>query len=339
MRIALYSSKRPRCGISTYTDYLAKAFVSLGHEVQYFRCQAPFEQNLAEILAWKPNVFHFQHEPSIMPPDDVAVSMAKKLRSNGAGVFLTLHTENRQTTASGIKICPNWKAIVVHRPSLMLDATVIAMPCPVADKKADKLALRLKYGLPPSAIILTTTGFLIPWKDHGEVVKHLLPWLRGRTDVMLQVIAAPHFNQDLAPYAQQTTASLAESARQIGRNRLAHISSYPSDDELLERIQLSDLGYVWCPMHTGSMSAAGALFSSARVPLVATDSTHYLYLGEGTIHAPKSSMPTFVKLIQQTVEDEAGRAKLAAEQEKVYQERNYRATAKQHIDLYEREKA
>jgi len=339
MKIALYSSKRQRCGISTYTDYLAQAFASLGHDVRYYKCQAPFEGNLDEVLAWKPDVFHFQHEPSIMPPDDISVKMAKQLRAKGTEVFLTLHTENRQTTASAIRICPNWKAIVVHRPSLMLDASVITMPCPVADKKPDKMALRLKYGFAPSAIILTTTGFLIPWKDHGEVVKQLLPWLRGRTDITLQVIAAPHFNQDLAAYAQQTTASLAESARQIGRNRLHHVSSYPSDDELLERLQLSDLGYVWCPMHTGSMSAAGAMYTSARIPLVATDSTHYLYLGDGTTHAPKSSMPGFVKLIQETVENEAERVKLTQAQETVYQERNYRATAKKHIELYEREKA
>lgn len=339
MRVALYSSKRPRCGISTYTDYLAQALAGLGHDVRYFRAQAPYDENFAEVLAWKPEIFHFQHEPSIMPPDDVAVKYAQQLRAKGCKVFLTLHTENRQTTASAIRICPNWKAVIVHRPSLMFDATVIAMPCPVADRKVDQIALRQKYGIPFDAFVVTTTGFLIPWKDHAEVARQMLPWLRERSSVVLQVIAAPHFNQDLVPYAQQATASLAASAREVGRNRILHIASYPSDDELLERTQLSDLGYVWCPMHTGSMSAAGALFTSARVPLVATDSTHYLFLGDGALYAPKTSIAGFVKMIKQVASEPETLRRLAALQEQVYQERNYRATAQKHVELYEKEKA
>src|SRR5579872_249364 len=111
MKIALYSSKRPRCGISTYTDYLAQAFAQLGHDVRYYKCEAPFETNFSQVLEWKPDVFHFQHEPSIMPPDEVSVKYAQQMRAKGIKVFVTLHTENRQTTASAIRICPNWKAI------------------------------------------------------------------------------------------------------------------------------------------------------------------------------------------------------------------------------------
>lgn len=340
MKIALYSSKRPRCGISTYTDHLARALAELGHDVRYYQAKAPFEEGFREIHAWKPDIFHFQHEPSIMPPDELSAKFARELRDRKASVFLTLHTENRQTVKSGIQICPNWRAIVLHRPSLMIEATVIPMPCPVAPapKGIERMALRQKYGFDPRSTILSTTGFLIPWKDHAEVIRQLLPWLKQRSEVVLQVVAAPHFNPDVAPYAQQATAAIAGFAKEIGKNRIQHIASYPSDEELLERLILSDLGYVWCPMHTGSMSAAGALFTSARVGLVATDSTHYLYLGDGTVHASKTSMGAFAKMIQDTAGSKEQLAKLSQLQEQVYQERNYLITAKKHLELYEREK-
>lgn len=344
MKIALYSSKRERCGISTYTEVLAVALRALGHDVEYYSSRLPYDPRFKQILAWRPDVFHFQHEPSIMPPDSVAAKFANELRDRGTKVFLTLHTENSNTVKAARQILKNMAAAIMHRPSLLLqDAMVIPMPCPVLDPLPDRSELREKYVFPKNAFVISTVGFLIPWKDHPRIVQLMGSWLAEHPEAHLQVIASPHFNSDLQSYASQATVAIMEFMENFGQlytpGRIRHVNHYPSDQELLERVALSDLGYVWCPMHTGSASAAGAMFTSARCPLVASDSTHYAYLGEGIIRSSKDNLPGFVQTIQKIAGNPELLASLRKEQEAVYKERNYLEIARRHVELYLKEKA
>jgi hypothetical protein len=340
MRISFYSSKRERCGISTYTDHLSMALVKLGHQVSYYKCQQPFEDNFAPALKAKPDVFHFQHEPSIMPPDPVSVKFADELRRGGTKVFITLHTENSSTVKSSREIVSNPKAVIMHRPSLMIDATVIPMPCPSSDVAMDKQRLRQKYGYPEKGLIVSTIGFLIPWKAHSQIVEHMVPWLQLNPLAHLQVIASAHFNKDLVGIAKDETALIDVQARAVGKRRIQHISHYPNDQEVLERLFISDVGYVWCPMHTGSSSAAAALFTTARCPLVATTSTHYAYLGDDNIvRASKDNMNAFLATLKNVAANPEQLASLREAQERIYRERNYLATAAKHVELYGRETA
>jgi hypothetical protein len=332
MKIALYSSKLDRCGISTYTSNLADALTALGHEVQYFSSQPPYEPRFQEILAWKPDVFHFQHETSIMPGGGEIARFSAMLRQNGSKIFITLHTDGLEN----INIARSAGPIILHRPSQYApDAHILPMPCTNAPSLPEKIAARRHFGFPDSAFVISTVGFMIPWKEHPKILELMIPWIRSRPDVHLQLIASAHFNSDLQGYAHLCRQQIAQiAAGSALSDRIHHVDSYPSDRELVNRLSMSDLGYVWCPFDTASASAAGSQFVSAKCPLVATDSSHYATLGDGVVRSRKESMSEFIQLIQKTAEDLGLLDRLRSNHDAVYAARNYTETARKHLMIY-----
>jgi hypothetical protein len=336
MKIALYSSKRERCGISTYTDHLENALAMIGHDVRHWGSGAPYEQTFDEARAWKPDVFHFQHETSIMPPEPMIEKYSNLMSRDGVRVMITLHTENEGTLRVAKKATAAGSGrIIMHRPSTdATDIVFLPMPCTRFGPLPEKLAMRRKYGLPEDAFVVSTVGFMIPWKDHPKIVATMVPWLRKREDVHLQVIASEHFNESVRSYADTCRKEIRSIARTFEEPRIHHIDGYPSDTELIERLVASDLGYVWCPFDTGSSSAAAAQFTTARCPLVASDSSHYAFLGTGIVRGPKDNMSAFVRLIEETAGDKALLKALRENQWTMYRERNYLMTAQKHVELY-----
>jgi glycosyltransferase involved in cell wall biosynthesis len=336
LKIALYSSKRERCGISTYASHLELALATLGHDVRHWGSGHPCERTFEEVRAWKPDVFHFQHESSIMPPEPVIEKYSGLMTREGTRVMITLHTEDEATLRVARKVANGRPGrIIVHRPtSDAPEAVHVPMPCTCVGPLPERTALRRRFDLPEDAFVVSTVGFMIPWKDHPKIVAAMLPWLRKRKDVHLQVIASEHFNESLRPYADICRKQIFASSLELKENRIRHVDGYPSDAELVDRLVASDLGYVWCPFDTGSSSAAAAQFTTARCPLVATDSSHYAFLGTGIVRGPKDNVNAFIELIQKTSDDQTLLGSLRANQWRMYLERNYLATALRHVELY-----
>ena len=340
LKIALYSSKRERCGISTYTEQLADSFSVLGHDVRYFGSQAPYEKTFEEILAWEPDVFHAQHETSIMPPEPVFEKYLKRIAQGGARLAFTLHTESTEAVQFAKRVLKGQKRIIMHRPSeAVKDAVVIPMPCTNVGTVSSKVGFRRKYDFPDDAFVVSTVGFMIPWKDHPKIAESLVPWMLENPKIHLQVIASEHFNESLKVYADECRERLERVAARFPEGRVRHIDGYPSDRELIERLIASDLGYVWCPFETASSSAAAAQFVSAKCPLVASGSTHYDLLGPGVVRSRKGDVPDFVKTILSTAGSEELLAKMRSSQWSTYRERNYLTTAIKHLELYGRDDA
>jgi len=332
-KIALYSSNRERCGISTYTEHLGQALASLGHDVCHWGSQHPARTS-DQLLLWKPDIFHVQHESSIMPPEAVLFHQAETARGFGGKVFMTMHTESEENLRVARRIAGATGAIIAHRPIQKApDVVVVPMPCTTVGILPSRESLRKKFSLPQDAFILSTVGFMIPWKDHPRIAEIMVPWLRRRPDVFVQVIAAEHFNPDVSVYAGACRDALSRISKSVG-SRILHVDGYPSDTELVERLAASDLGYVWCPFDTGSSSAAAAQFITARCPLVATDSSHYAYLGTGISRGSKKSMEAFVDLVMGVAADQAVLDRLRAAQWVEYKSRNYIETARKHLGLY-----
>lgn len=334
MRIALYSSKRERCGISTYTAQLEKAFIALGHEVQYFSSFDPYVEVFARIIAWKPDVIHVQHEMSIMPQDSELHGYLSQVKTTcGTRIAVTFHTDSEAAINSWYQSFPKGTLVILHRPSKgMRDAKIVPMPCTMLDPLPDRFQMREKYHFPKDAFIISTVGFMIPWKQHPELIGMIAPWIM-RKPAMLQVIASAHFNPTLKAYADVCQKQISDVAGRM-EGRLHHIVNYPSDEEVVERLAASDLGYVWCPFDTGSSSAAGAQFTTARCPLVASDSSHYSNLGKGLVYAPKNDMTAFVEMVIKVSSNPEFLWHLKTAQEATYQERNYLQTAKIHLMYY-----
>jgi hypothetical protein len=302
--------------------------------VRYFSSREPYDETFSEIRAWRPDVFHIQHETSIMPPEQTLERYAALMTREGIKVMVTLHTENdgtlRLAKASTLAIP---KRVILHRPTpSATDAVVIPMPCTTLGVAGSREELRKKFGFPKDAFIISTVGFMIPWKDHPKIVETLAPWISEHEKIHLQVIASEHFNPVFSGYAQGCREQISRFAAKIPR--ILHIDGYPDDRELVERLVASDLGYVWCPFDTGSSSAAAAQFTTARCPLVATDSSHYAFLGSGIVRSPKGDLDAFVKSIKSTSINADLLKKLRENQWTMYLERNYLETARKHLDLY-----
>jgi len=336
LKIALYSAKRERCGISTYTEHLAESLALLGHDVRYFNCQPPYEPTLEEIMEWEPDVVHVQHETSIVPPADVLEKYLGMIAAKGTRVIFTLHTATQAAAQLAGRIGAPYKSVVTHRPSEdAKGSVVIQMPCTNVGLGLDRTALRNIFDLPQDALVVSTVGFMIPWKAHAEIAESLAAWMAADPAVHLQIIASEHFNESLKGHAQECRKRLDRLADRFP-GRLLHIDGYPSDRELIERLAASDLGYVWCPFDTASSSAAAAQFVTAKCPLVASASTHYDSMGDGVLRADKTDVPGFARLIQKTARNRELLEKLKAGQWATYKDRNYLMTAMRHLDLYER---
>lgn len=338
LKIALYSSKRERCGISTYTDQLADSLSLLGHDVRYYGSQAPYEATFDEMLSWGPDVLHVQHETSIMPPDHVLEKHLNLISRGGSKIFFTMHTEASEAVQLAKRVLNGRKSVVMHRPSeTVKDAVVIPMPCTNIGTVDDKAGLRRKFDFPDAAFVISTVGFMIPWKDHPKIAESLVPWMLENPQIHLQIIASEHFNESLRGYAAECRQRLDRVAARFPEGRVRHIDGYPSDRELIERLMASDLGYVWCPFETASSSAAAAQFISAKCPLVASGSTHYDLLGPGVVRSLKADLPDFVKAIRATAAGGELLASLRSSQWSTYRERNYLMTAVKHLELYGRD--
>lgn len=330
MKIALYSSKRPRCGIATYTSYLEEVLRKTGADVRHWGSLSNPDQTFSEIRSWDPEVFHIQHEQSIMPKNEVLTRFTDG-RATKKNV-LTLHTESSSSVELSCR--GSIQATVIHRlPKLLKNAHVLPMPCPVQEGRVERDELRRRHGFPAGAFVVSTLGFMLPWKMTVEVADHLLPWLRSKPDVYLQVIASQHFNPSTAEYMRKSSGNLAALSATVG-GRIRHVSHYPSDQEVLDRLLLSDLGYVYCPFDTESASAAASLFVSARCPTVTSASTHYEHLICHTIRVPKGDLEVFTKAIVDTAQNPDLLLRLRESNEFLYAEMNYLECARKHMRIY-----
>lgn len=329
MKVALYSSLRPRCGISTYACHLEEALRGLGADVRHWGSLRPHGEAFGEMREWDPDVVHVQYEVSIMPPRQALSDLARGRRAAGRRAVITLHSESRTgaEAASG-----GFSAVLLHRPPTFLpSARVVTMPCPTHEP-SPRAALRARYGFPEDALVLSTVGFLLPWKRTAEIAARLAPWL-VRRGAHLQVVAPEHFSPEARGHAAVCSKDLADLSAATG-GLVRHISGYPPDGELVERLSLSDLGYVYCPEDTGSSSAAASLFVSARCPLVTSTSTHYDHLLCRSARGPKEDVGAFAEAVREAAGDRDLLLRLGAAMEEMYAETNYRECARRHLEVY-----
>lgn len=331
MRVALYSSKKPRCGIATYSEYLEYELRRLGTDVRHWGSLVNDDAVFSEIRSWSPDVFHVQYERSIMPARGVLGSFTRDCAARGRKNVVTFHSESTESTELLSFKC--FHGVIVHWIPQFVGAKIIRMPCPVY-APSDKGKLRGRYGFATDAFVVSTVGFLLPWKKTEEIVRLLVPWLKKRPKAVLQVIASMHFSQDSRSYSDVCSATLRKLSASVD-GRIKHISGYPSDVEVLDRLALSDLGYVYCPFDTASASAAASLFVSARCPLVTSTSTHYDHLIPYTVQAPKENTETFAGTIVKSAEDAALLLRLRSAYERLYAETNYNEAARTHLNIYE----
>jgi len=116
-------------------------------------------------------------------------------------------------------------------------------------------------------------------------------------------------------------------------NKVIHITQYVSQQELNERLFMSDLGFLWSGIETESSSASLKEFVAARLPLIKTNSNHYHDINIGCITVSKD-MDIFVAKVMEIYNNRAILDGLKADMEDMYNKLNYNENINNFIGIF-----
>lgn len=316
----VFNSTNERCGVREYGDELSAELDKLGLGTSRHRIDDL--GTLARAAAGATVLLHA--EPSILPPGfDAAVNRAKLQGARVVVCYHYLDTEQLSRFASSAAVLVQHRDYGLGHPRLV----TVPLACPVYDNWESLPALRARLGLPAGRRLLTTVGFLAPWKRVPETAEALLPHLAPR-DLHLQLVTPVHYSGAGRDELRRLTEVAAGH-----RDRVTVVDSYVPKRELLDRVAVSDLGFVYHGADTGSVSAATKCFVATRCPLVVTSSSHASDVALGVERVPSRDLGTFVDRLLRLVDDADRLKGLRAEAEIEYARVNMSVVARRYAEL------
>ncbi len=312
------STSRHNCGIAAYTQALME---SLGNAT---------EQKLVDILTLKSpeqipdcDLLHLHYEGSIFPGEQRIREICHAMRARGAKIVCTFHT----IEPTIVNVLVTEKLIdlaIIHwpAPGMEINANTVAvlggMGIPAYQQAAPlhRETLREEYGFPISAKILSTFGFASIGRGHFEILNELAPFLLYHKDIHLQLLLPENaFNPLGFQYAHQQIEAIV---KQFNIARQVHVEKqFMPSLEILNRLWMSDVGFLYLGSDTLSSSAAIRHFIAARLPLVVTPSLHFADV-RGGVARSSFSESDFAHDTLALLEDGETRSRLGREHEETY---------------------
>lgn len=320
--LIVYTSPHQQCGVREYARELDDQLQSLG--VSFSEVPLTDLTALRNAAPGQPFLLHV--EPSLLTHDfDNALSSALQRGAYVAACFHylddTLYKRFRHRA----------HAMVRHRDYGIHDARMHEVPlgCPVYEPPplSAKQELRARFGLPHDAVVVTTVGFLSPWKQIPETALQLASRLPDNAHV--QLICPSHFSGESASETSKLTGIINMHVK-----KMTWTSAFIPRSELLDRVACSDLGFVYHPVNTGSCSAATKPFVSARCPVVVTTSNHSSDVREGAFRTPHLDIPQFVETVVGLAQNAHSLHALRAGMQRDYERLNMRRVAEQYLDVF-----
>jgi glycosyltransferase involved in cell wall biosynthesis len=335
LKIGFLSSWQIRCGIATYTKHHYDALVNLGHKVTVYDYALSQKEILEKLQEDMPDIFHVQYERGFLPHQPVSqfIDFLQQVKNLGIKVVVTMHSEELCT----LDVAKTADQCIYHKEPIYIDRSanhklhVIPHGVPLYTPSIPREKLREKYGFAPHEKILTTFGFLVSWKNHAEILNALVPLLKRNPHYKLQLLTAFNDYDPAACLAEKIKIKRVIEQHAL-ENQVIHITEFLPEHEVLERLYCSDLGYLWGDVNSTSSSGAFKQFIAARLPLVATECTHYPRITSGMIRTPINK-ERFVTSIEKALCN-ANLDQLRTKLESVYQQLNYNTIINQHIAIY-----
>jgi hypothetical protein len=131
----------------------------------------------------------------------------------------------------------------------------------------------------------------------------------------------------------EPTYELIRVRTAIKRGR--HSTDFLAERDLLDLVHASDLGFVFHPIHTGSVSAATKQFVSARCPLVVTSSAHASDIDNGILRVNSFEPSDLAKEVRRVAEDSELRVRLTEGMASEYNRLNMNEVATRYLELFE----
>lgn len=317
--LIVYVSQHEQCGIKEYGRELDEQFRQLG--VSFVEVPLSDLAALRNAAPGQPFLIHV--EPSLLVADfDNALASALQ---RGAYIAVCFHYFDDPLYR---RFRHRAHAMVRHRDYGVGDPRMHEVPlgCPVFEPPASKREFRAKYGLPLDSKILTTVGFLARWKQLPDVAQALIS--RLAPDEHLQMICPAHFSGESRQEWQRLQSVV------LGAEQVTWTSEFVPQQEMLERVAASDLGFVYHAVNTGSCSAATKPFVSARCPVVLTNSNHGSDVREGAFRASTMDLHGFAQAVLGLSRNPHSLHHYVAGMQRDYERLNMRRVAEQYLDVF-----
>lgn len=329
MKLTVVHSPQKRCGVREYGVQLDRSLRELGVEI----VEHTFAGIPAAFDSTPPGgavLVHF--ERGLVNPTQLS-QYARWARSRGVRVAFCCHWYDYNHMQEFYVDAAD--RFVLHRGgygNLMPGSVVIPLGCPVYEPNEGRTALRAKLGLPAKATVMTTIGFLARWKRLPHVATAMLSAIEPYPHLFVHFHTPwPYYNDDAKHDEPLIRDVIAQHAH---GERLKFSTEFLSEKDTLDVAFASDLGFVFHPFHTHSVSAATKQFVSARRPLVVTNSSHANDLQCGVVRVDTFDVWTFAREVVSVALDKARAEVLRDEMQAEYARVNMNAVAKQYIELF-----
>lgn len=315
--IVSFSSGAERCGVNEYSVGLARQLRISGQAVTELRLAQT--EVLAAAGSGSEVLLHV--EPSLLVNGfDEA---ARRAQARGAKVVSCCHYFDRAV----FERCAGFSDVVVaHRDYGIRHPKLVEIPlgCPVYSP-VSREALRGRFDF--RTRVVTTLGFLSPWKKIPDLVELLLPRVVER-GARLQVLCPTHFSGDKTHEDSRLRRAIQ------GHPSVIWMVDFLPEQEVLERVAASTLGALYHGNDTGSVSAANNMFVSARCPLVLTSSNHDASVVHGAERLAGFDLLAYVDKVVEVLDDEPTLHRLRSGMEIDYQRLNQAAVAQRYVELF-----
>jgi hypothetical protein len=325
MRIrSVHSMRGERCGIHQYGAQLDRSFQKLGIDVS----TSTYDLLPKDVQSGEVVLFHY--EPSLITSPLPFQECMKRVRQVGGKIVFCCHWYKHSETTKYDSFVDKY---ILHRtyPDANSRSVVIPLGAPLYDLPSeDRSSLRGRFGLPVDRFILTTVGFLAEWKKMPDVVERLADVLPDSMLVRVQA-PLPYLAAGKAYYQQDIAL---KKAAEKWPGRVIASTDFLSEKDLTDLVHASDLGFVFHPQDTGSVSAATKQFVSARVPVVVTGSTHAADVVRGVRRVGSFEIDVFAREVVRIASDVGLMEKLRKGIALEYDRINMDVVAKRYVEEF-----
>ena len=335
--VALVSSTAENCGISDYTKYLADGLSDFA-DITIYEIQGLLD---GDMLPPNISLAHVHYEPSLIKDNGQFERFLKKLGMLGTKRLVTYHVVEPFMIQS-------------HLDKKLIDKALIHWPTPdmqvnngqrvkilggmgvpvyrVPQGEESRSGMRYKYGFGEDDIFISTFGFASPYRSQADICAALSPIIKTNPRLRLQLIIPPNFLDPKG--AQKVYSEINSVVRTYGLARqITLIQEKVPELEAIERLWISNIGFLFMPQHTRSSSSAIRFFTAARLPTVVTESTHFADVHHG-VKRVGFSVNEMVQAMMQLLNDRFSLQQLRAETEMAYKLLQWPVFVDKHISLY-----
>lgn len=331
------STRIHNCGIGSYT----RALMAAMEDSTTQECVDIMGLSKAEQIP-ECDLVHLHYESSISPPEAVLREILVALQMRGTPVLATYHAvipevanyhmTNNLVSMAVIHWPPPGMQISDNRVWILGGMGCPSYAPPILEKKEE---IREQYGFSTKDIIISTFGFASVGRGHFEVLEQLAPMLQTDKRIKMQLIVSANFLNEEGKNIVHSRIEEIVKTYHIGQ-RVHLVPEFISDLEVLHRLWMSDVGFLFIGFNTASSSAAIRYFVSARLPLVVNSSTHFADVRRGVVRVEGFNFSEFSRVIWDLSLDQQSQVRLRKEHQVTYEGQNWPVFAESYLGVYRR---